>query len=154
MLSRLDYCNCLLGGLNTGLTNRLQRAQNSAARVINRVRRRDHITPILRSLHWLPIKMRLTFKICTCMYKILHGLAPDYLNCAIARHAPTRALRSASDVTLLAVTVPRRTVGRCSFAVAGPTMWNSLPKSVRTIETLAAFRKQLKTHLFRLHYLP
>ena len=103
--------------------------------------------------HWLPIKMRVTFKICTCMCKILHGLAPDYLSCAIARNAPTRALRSASDATLLAVTVPRRTVGRCSFAVAGPTMWNSLPKSVRTTETLAAFRKQLKTHLFRLHYL-
>ena len=82
------------------------------------------------------------------------SLTGAYLNCAIARHAPTRALRSASDVTLLAVTVPRRTVGKCSFAVAGPTMWNSLPKSVRTIETLAAFRKHLKTHLFRLHYLP
>ena len=154
MLSRLDYCNGLLGGLNTGLTNRLQRAHNSAARVINCVRRRDHITPILRSLHWLPINMRITFKICTCMYKILHGLAPDYLNCAIASKAPPRVLRSASDVKLLAVTVPRRTVGRCTFAVAGPTMWNSLPKSVRTTGTLAAFRKQLKTHLFRLHYLP
>ena len=114
VLSRLDYCNGLLGGLNNGLTNRLQRAQNSAARVINRVRWRDHVTPILRSLHWLPIKMRVTFKICTCMYKILHGLAPDYLNCAIARNAPTRALRSASDTTLLAVTVPRRTVGSCT----------------------------------------
>ena len=47
VLSRLNYCNGLLGGLNNGLTNRLQRAQNSAARVINRVRRRDHVTPIL-----------------------------------------------------------------------------------------------------------
>ena len=74
--------------------------------------------------------MRVTFKICTCMYKILHGLARDYVNCAIARNAPTRALRSASDATLHAVTVPMRTGGRCSFAVAGPTMWNSLPKSV------------------------
>ena len=136
------------------LTNRLQRAQNSAARVINRVRRRDDITPILRSLHWLPIKMRVTFKIYTCKYTILHGFAPDYLNCAIVRNAPTRALRSASDATLLEVTVPRGTVGRCSFALAGSTMWNSLPKSVRKTETLAAFRKQLKTHLFRLHYLP
>ena len=77
LLSRVDYCNCLLGRQNNGLTNRFQRAQNSAARVIKRVRQRDHITPILRSLHWLPIKMRVTFKICTCMYKILHGLAPD-----------------------------------------------------------------------------
>ena len=64
VLSRLNYCNGLLGGLNTGLTNRLQRAKKSAARVINHVRRRDHITPIMRSLHWLQINMRITFKIC------------------------------------------------------------------------------------------
>ena len=92
--------------------------------------------------------MRVTFKICTCMYKILHGLAPDYLNCAIVRNAPTRALRSASDATLLAVTVPRRTVGRGSFAVAGPTMWNSLPKSVRTNETLAVSENNKKLTYF------
>ena len=130
VLSRLDYCNGLIGGLNNALTTRLQRAQNSVARLINptvwdgeiisrlinRVRRRDHITPYqpcetarsyradLWSLHWLPINTRVTFKICTYMYKILHGLAPDYLNCAIARKAPTRALWPASDTTRLAVT--------------------------------------------------
>ena len=79
-------------------------------------------------------------------------LAADYLNCAIARNAPTRLLRSASDATL-AVTVPR-TVGRSSFAMAKPTIWNSLPRGVRSTETPAAFRKQLKPHLFRLFYLP
>ncbi|KAK2187456.1 hypothetical protein NP493_165g06050 [Ridgeia piscesae] len=64
VLSRLDYCDGLLCRLNNGLTNRLLRVQNSAARLINRVRRRDHITPNLQSLHWLPIKMRVTFNIC------------------------------------------------------------------------------------------
>ncbi|KAK2157209.1 hypothetical protein NP493_1899g00008 [Ridgeia piscesae] len=63
-------------------------------------------------------------------------------------------MRSAKDATLLAVTGPRTTGGRSSFAMAGPTMLNSLPKCARSTETLAAFRKQLKTHLFRLCYMP
>ena len=65
VLSRLDYCNALLGGLNNRQLDRLQRVQNSAARVIYGVRQREHITPSLRRLHWLPIRMRIMFKICT-----------------------------------------------------------------------------------------
>ena len=59
VLSRLDYCNALLGGLNNRQLDRLQRVQNSAARVVYRVRQRDHIIPTLRTLHWLPIRMRI-----------------------------------------------------------------------------------------------
>ena len=69
VLSRLDYCNALLGGLNNRQLDRLLRVQNSAARVVYRVRQRDHITPTLRTLHWLPIRMRISFKICTYMFK-------------------------------------------------------------------------------------
>ena len=74
VLSRLDYCNALLGGLNNRQLDRLQRVQNSAARVVYRVRQRDHITPTLRTLHWLPIRMRISFKIWTYMFKAIHGL--------------------------------------------------------------------------------
>ena len=86
VLSRLDYCNALLGGLNNRQLDRLQRAQNSAARVVYRVRQRDHITPTLRTLHWLPIRMRISFKICTYMFKAIHGLGPEYINCVVERY--------------------------------------------------------------------
>ena len=104
VLSRLDYCNALLGGLN----NR-QLVQNSVARIIYRVRQHEHmITPTLRTLHWLPIRIRIIFKICTHMFKAIHGLGPDYINCFVERYMPVRALRSSCNGILLKVTVPKR----------------------------------------------
>ena len=153
VLSRLDYCNALLGGLNNRQLDRLQRVHNSAARVIYRVRQREHITPTLRTLHWLPIRMRIIFKICTYMFKAIHGLGPDYINCFVERYMPVRELRSSCSGTLLKVTVPRKTIGQSSFSVAGPQMWNDLPINVRSAQSLTTFRKHLKTCLFRRHYL-
>ena len=143
VLSRLDYCNALLGGLNNRQFDRLQRVQNSAARV----------KPTLRRLYWLPIRMRILFKICTYMFKAIHGLGPDYINCFVERYMPVRALRSSCNGILLKVTVPRKTIGQSSFSVAGPQMWNDLPIDVRSAQSLMMFRKHLKTCLFRRHYL-
>ncbi len=63
MTSRLDFCNALLGGCPASSINKLQIVQNAAARVLTRSRKYDHITPILQSLHWLPIKYRISYKI-------------------------------------------------------------------------------------------
>ncbi len=64
MTSRLDYCNALLGGCPASSINKLQIVQNAAARVLTRSRKYHHITPILQSLHWLPIKFTFTFLHC------------------------------------------------------------------------------------------
>ncbi len=63
MTSRLDYCNALLGGCPASSINKLQIVQNAAARVLTRSRKYDHITPILQSLHWLPSKFRISYKL-------------------------------------------------------------------------------------------
>jgi len=76
---RLDYCNVLLFGISGGLIQRLQSVQNAAARLVTGAPRRDHITPVLRQLHWLPVKQRIDFKLAVLVYKSLHGLAPPYL---------------------------------------------------------------------------
>ena len=114
MLNYVVYCDALL---NNRQTNRLQRAQISDARLVNRVRRQKHVTPILPSMHWLPIRMRITITTCTYILKILHGLAPDYLNSAIVRKVPKCDLATATNVTFLVVTVSTRTIG---FAVTWP----------------------------------
>ncbi len=94
MTSRLDYCNALLGGCPASSINKLQIVQNAAARVLTRSRKYDHITPILQSLHWLPIKFRISYKILLLAYKALNDLAPVYLTNLLSRYNPTRSLRS------------------------------------------------------------
>ncbi len=68
MTSRLDYCNAPLGGCPASSINKLQIVQNAAARVHTRSRKYDHITPILQSLHWLPIRFRISYKILLLTY--------------------------------------------------------------------------------------
>ncbi len=94
MTSRLDYCNALLGGCSARLINKLQTVQNAAARVLTRTRKYDHISPVLSTLHWLPIKHRIYFKILLITYKALNGLAPQYLSELLLHYRPPHPLRS------------------------------------------------------------
>jgi len=69
----LDYCNSVLYGVTDNLLLRLQSVQNAAARLITRTDRREHISPVLQKLHWLPVRQRVDFKLATLMFKLLHG---------------------------------------------------------------------------------
>ena len=79
VMSKIDYCNSLLYGIPDKLLNRIQRIQNYAARVILRLHKFSHITPALATLHWLPVKRRIDFKIALLVYKALNGQAPAYI---------------------------------------------------------------------------
>uniref|UniRef100_A0A8C7XUV8 Reverse transcriptase domain-containing protein n=1 Tax=Oryzias sinensis TaxID=183150 RepID=A0A8C7XUV8_9TELE len=78
--SRIDYCNALLSGVKKATLNRVQLVQNSAARLLTRTRKREHITPILKSLHWLPVSFRIDFKILLIVFKSVHGLSPSFIS--------------------------------------------------------------------------
>ena len=150
--SKLDCMNSLLVGIPEYVVKKLQLIQNNAARIVLRKNKYDHVTPLLKKLHWLPIASRIQYKICLQTYKALHGQAPPYISSLITRYEPTRSLRSAGRC-LLQIKVPclHRTGGR-SFEVCAPQMWNSLPVDLRTCDTLESFKAGLKTHLFRKAY--
>ena len=151
--SRLDYCNSLLQGIAVKDIQRLQRVQNCLARVVTKSGRFASSAPLRRSLHWLPISFRIQFKINCLTYKILSTEQPSYLFTLLSRAAPTRTLRHNKGL-LLSVPRVKTKMGARGFSACAPTLWNSLPLSVRSANTLLSFRKGLKTHLFGLAYPP
>ena len=95
LTSRLDYCNGHLCGITDELLCRLQKVQNNAARVVTGSKRYDHITPVLKDLHWLPIRKRIEFKILLLTFKCMQGCAPLHLRkLLIVKQTNTRTLRS------------------------------------------------------------
>ena len=74
----LDYCSSILYGIPKRLIQRLQRIQNTAARLVTRTNRDDHMTPVLKSLHWLPVQERIIFKVLLLTYKTIYGSSPSY----------------------------------------------------------------------------
>ncbi|XP_072234405.1 uncharacterized protein [Leuresthes tenuis] len=146
--SRLDYCNSLLLGCPTYSLKSLQLIQNAAARVLMRTNRRDHVSPVLASLHWLPVKFRIEFKILLLTYKVLNDRAPSYLKDLIVRYFPNRALRSQTTGLLVVPRVSKSRMGGRAFSYQAPLLWNKLPVNVREADTLSTFKIRLKTFLF------
>ena len=145
--SKLDFCNSLLYGLPEISVIPLQRIQNSLARVVCKSPFRSPTSPLLKKLHWLPVSQRIKFKIATLTFKALHFGKPSYLSDLISPYTPSRSLRS-FDSQLLTVPDIRSELGRRSFSYAAPTVWNSLPYSLRSSTSLSSFCRGLKTHLF------
>ena len=152
MISRLDYCNALYAGVDQALISRLQLVQNAAARLITGTRKREHITPVLASLHWLPVRYRIQFKILLLAYKCQNGLAPSYLSDLIHPYVPARDLRSADQNLLDVPAVRRKPRGERAFSVAAPKLWKTLPLSVRQAPSLQSFKSRLKAHFYALAF--
>jgi len=146
--SRLDYANSILYGIPAKHISRLQRTQNTLARVVTGTGSTDSSSSTLKRLHWLPIDARIKFKIATLTFKALNTGNPPYLASLLYRHNPCRALRSAS-ANVLSVARSNLSFGSRAFRIAAPTVWNSLPPHVRSCTTLTTFRKHLKSHLFQ-----
>ena len=151
--SCFDYCNSLLYVVADSDLTRLQRVRNRLAHLVTKSPPFTRSLPLLRSLHWLPVRFRILFKINLLTYKTLHEKQPVYLHSMLAVSLPSRSLRSNNDNSLSVPRVKTNTGAR-AFHSCAPSLWNNLPLSVCSASSVSAFKKHLKTHLFDLAFPP
>ena len=145
--SRLDYCNSLFYILTEEYTTKMQRVQNCLARIVTKFPCFSESEPILRKLHWLPIRSRIAFKINVTTYKALNSGLPVYIKEQLDLRKYSVNVRANSKYELRVPLVRGRT-GECAFSFAAPHFWNQLPSSVHQSLTIEGFRKQLKIQYF------
>ena len=148
--SMLDYRNSLLYGVSEYQIRKLQEVLNAMAWLVYCAPKYCNITPVLRELHWLPVRLRIDFKILHISFKIPQGLAPSYLKTLVstlpASHYQLR--RNDSGIWLASPRFrTKKTIGDRAFMVAAPVLWSSLPLSVRLARKVNIFKRLVKTYL-------
>ncbi len=146
------YCIGLLTSLPKMTVRQLHLIQNAAARILTRTRKSEHITPVLRSLHWHPVTFRINFKVLLPVYKSLNGLGPKYIADMLTEYKPNRLLRSLGSNQL---EIPRvhTKQGESAFSYYATRSWNQLPEEIRCAKTLATFKFRLKCFCLAVHLL-
>jgi len=148
VLSRVDYGNATIAGLPARQLCQLQSVLLAAARIVFSTRKFDHVTPLLRELHWLRIPERIAFKLSCLVFRSLNGTAPVYLADSINRPTDVtmrRSLRSSSSTAVVVPVTRCSTIGDRALPVAAARAWSSLPSFVTSSSSLSTFKRHLKT---------
>ena len=133
------------------MTSHLQLIQNNAARVIVRLPKPSSITTHLKSLHWLPVKVRSTYKIACLCYHCQSSTAPSYVTDMLQKKPSHTCNTHSSSYTMPLLNRPahsKATLGDHSFSLASSSVWNSIPNNVRCTPSLPSSKSCLKTYLF------
>ena len=153
ILSKLDYCNSLLAETPECHLSQLQCVQYMACRVVCNLRKYDHVSPSMYSLHWLKVRECITYKITYLVHFCKMRLAPQYLIDVLPTVTHNHSLRSSISGNIPSAKCQTSLVSEGSFSAVGPKIWNSLPPRVQFKKSSDGFRKCLKTFLFGHSYL-
>ena len=148
IISRLDYCNSLYLNFPKSTIKPLQDVMNEAARLITLTSRHQHFTPVLKQLHWLPVKYRIEYKTLVITYNAIQGNTASYLTDLLKVYSPRHQLRSSKELLLETPKYKLKSAGFRAFSVGAPVLWNNLPNDLRNTKSLCTFKRNLKTHLF------
>ena len=144
VLAKLDYCNVLLCNVSAQKLNSLTKVLHAAIRFVYNLKKRDHITQYLKRAHILPIKYRIMYKSCLFVFKILHCIAPRYLEDLVYLRFPSEVnLRSNHDDWKVEQLGYDKTLQYTMIKT-----WNDLPYDIRCLTSLTVFKTKLKTHYF------
>ena len=151
VLSKLDYCNSLLSACPKHLLDKFQKVQNSAARLVFKAHKHEHIKSLLQKLHWLPIVSGIQYKVATLCYNSFTESYPVCPSELLTVYHPSRQLRSISDTRTFRIPFTKtKTFGQRAFSFTCPTEWNSY--DIRLSESTSSFKQALKTNLFKSAY--
>ena len=145
--SRFDYCNSLLYGIADCDLSRLQRVQNCLARVVCNASRLSPSSPLLKRLHWLPLKHRVRFKLASIAHRVFYTKEPSYLYDVLRPVQGSKQLRSMTNNSFSLPSV-RTNWGMRALSFSAPYIWNALPSAVKKEHVVTTFRRKLKTFLF------
>ena len=107
--------------------HKLQKVQNNAARLICRTPEFDHISPVLHTLHWLPVEQKIDYKLLLFAFKSVNNDGPSYLSDLLKFYIPSRQLRSSFDTRLLRISSFRlKSFGQRKFSYQASGLWNSI----------------------------
>ena len=146
--SKLDIRKALLHGLPDTQIKRLQKLQNHAAHLVTGTSGREHITPVLKALHWLPIWERIAYKRLPQVYRALYNQGPSYTaHCSSCTLLPDPfVLHRTFNWWSLGLVLR---FGDKTFSRVARILWNSIPISVQRSTSLSIFKKRIKTGIFR-----
>ena len=151
IMSKFYYCNDTFAGVadERFRAHTKDPKQRRAAHLEkNRSVIMSHV-PLLKELHWLPVKYHIQYKLSTLAFRHCDGTLPPYLSSSLCTYQPSRSLRSSTERLLKIPKTNLKNFGERSFCYIAPTVWNSLPADLRASPSLPTFKTNLKMHLFR-----
>ena len=147
LVSKLFYCSSVWSNTTQANLDKLQAVQNFACRILCGAKKFEHITPLLKGLHWLPIRQQLYFRFAVLVFKCMTRCAPEYLTSKLVRRSAV-STRNTRNNQLLDIPLFRTASGQRTFQYRATSLWNALQPALKLSPSVTVFKRLLRQKLF------